>query len=462
MKAGIVVSLILLSLILCSVPCSGADSFDAYLVAKSDSEKYNEIACDSGNVAWVEYDAGPGSGNYSRAVYRYNVSGGRKELVIRDTSWKRDLAFSGDRYVWSDGRGIFLYDEVPGKLTFLYSPGSRQYSPAIDGSTVLWVETNEREYFLVMYDVVSGTHRTVVSSTGSLGYPAISGNMVVYSEAGPTHDRIMLLNVTTGEKTVLCDEPGSRTMPAIDGDRVVWVDGRTGPYQVFLYDLKSEDAQPVSPSDSFQMYPDISGNLIVWEDYRNASAGSQGFRGNGDIRLFDTTKNMTRIVAEGPFSLEFPRVSGEYVVWSDGRNEAHDIFLYHYSGYRTRNFLATGTGTGYSATPTTIPAPDTRVRYYSTISNGEIEWYSLEPSLEDKEISFELRWDDPASSLSLTLVSPGGSTWHFSDADDSRPDQAVRMTISGVSGGYLEPGKWTVAVAGDSAERPVPYDLCWY
>ena len=33
MKAGIVVSLILLSLFLCTVPCSGADSFDAHLVA---------------------------------------------------------------------------------------------------------------------------------------------------------------------------------------------------------------------------------------------------------------------------------------------------------------------------------------------------------------------------------------------------------------------------------------------
>lgn len=461
MKAGIVVSLILLSLFLCTVPCSGEDSFDAYLVAKSDSEKYNAIACDEGDVAWVEYGAGRDSGYYSRAIYRYNVSGGRKELVIRDSSWKRDLAISGNRYVWSDGRGIFLYDDTQGKLTFLFSSNT-QYSPCIDGNTVLWVETNEREYSLVMFDAVSGTHRTVVSSTGSLGDPAISGNRVVYSEAGLTNDRIMLLNLTTGERTVLCDEPGSRTMPAIDGDRVVWVDGRNGPYQVFLYDLKNREAKRVSPSDSFQMYPDISGNLIVWEDYRDSPAGSQGFRGNGDIRLYDTTTNMTQIVAEGPFSLEFPRVSGEYVVWSDGRNEAHDIFLYHYSGNRTHNFLVTGMGTGYSASPTTLPTPDTRVRYYSTISNSEIEWYSLEPSPGDRKISFELRWNDPTSSLSLTLVSPGGSTWHFSDADDSRSDQAVRMTISGVNGGYPEPGKWTVAVAGESAKHPVPYDLCWY
>ncbi|MCK9591631.1 MAG: hypothetical protein M0Q91_06455 [Methanoregula sp.] len=462
MKAGIVVSMIILLLLFCTVPCSGADSFDAYLVAKSDSEKYNAIASDEGNVAWVEYGSGTDSGYYSRTIYRYNVSSGRKELVIRDTSWKRDLAISGDRYVWSDGRGIFLYDDAQGKLTFLYSPNS-QYSPCIYGDTVLWVETNEWEYSLVMYDVVSGTHHTVVSSVGSLDSPAISGDRVVYREVGPTNDLIILLNITTREKTVLCDEPGSRAMPAIDGDSVVWVDGRNGPYQVFLYDLKSRDSKPVSPSYSFQMYPDISGNLIVWEDYRNSSTGSLGFReGGGDIRLYDRTTNMTQIVAEGPFSLEFPRVSGEYVVWSDGRNDAHDIFLYHYSGNRTHNFLAMREGTGYSATPTTVPTPDTKVRHYSTISNSEIEWYLLEPSMRDKKISFELRWNNPASSLSLTLVSPGGSTWHFSDADDSRSDQAVRMTISGVNGGYLEPGKWTVAIAGDSAEGPVPYDLCWY
>ena len=462
MKVEIAVSGIILLLLFCIVPCSGENSFDAYLIAKSDSEKYNAIACNEGNVAWVEYGSGVGSGYYSRAVYRYNVTNGREELVIRDTSWKRDLAISGNRYVWSDGRGIFLYDDAQGSLTFLFSPDD-QYSPCIDGDTVLWVETNGGEYSLVMYDVMSGAHRVVVSSAVSLDRPAISGDRVVYREAGPSNDLIMLISLSTMEKTVLCNEPGPRTMPAIDGDSVVWVDGRNGPYQVFLYDLKSGDSRPVSPSDSFQMYPDISGDLIVWEDYRTSSKGSPGFHeGGGDIRLYDRTTNTTEIVAWGPFPLEFPRISGEYVVWADGRNGAHDIFLYHYSGNRTHNFPGAGERSGYSATPTTFPTPDTRVRYYSTISDGEIEWYSLEPSMREMKISFELRWNDPSSSLSLTLVSPGGSTWHFSDDDDSRSDRAVRMTVSGAGGICPEPGKWTVAVAGDSVKGPVPYDLCWY
>ncbi len=77
-------------------------------------------------------------------------------------------------------------------------------------------------------------------------------------------------------------------------------------------------------------------------------------------------------------------------------------------------------------------------------------------------INFIVQLHQGCLSLSLTLVSPGGTTWHFSDADDSRSDRAVRMTVSGAGGIYPEAGKWTVAVAGDSVKGPVQYDLCWY
>jgi beta propeller repeat protein len=462
MKAGIFYWEIIILLLICVVPVYGAGSLEEYLVARSDSLQYNSIASDSGNVAWVEYGSGSALENYSRAIYRYSVATGRKELVISDTSWKRDLAVSGDRYVWSDGRGIFLYDDAKNRLTFLYS-GNRQHSPCIDGNRVLWVETNESGYSLVMFDAMTGEHHIVGSSTSPLDLPTVSGDRVVYRKSDSLGEQIMLLNLTTMEATVLCDGPGPRTMPVIDGDGVVWVDGRDGPYQVYFYDLASGNSGPVSPSDSFQMYPDISGDLIVWEDYRNSSKSSPGFRkGDGDIRLYDRTTNVTEIVAEGPFSLEFPRVSGDYVVWADGRNEAHDIFLHHYPANRGENSTGTGAKTGYASVPTIIPTPDTRVRYYSAISKNEIDWYSLEPSTGQGKISFELRWNDPASPLSLVLVSPGGSTWHFSDTDDSRPDQAVRMTITGVHGGYLEQGKWTVAISGESVNGQVPYDLCWY
>ncbi|HOP67963.1 MAG TPA: hypothetical protein PLM96_09710, partial [Methanoregulaceae archaeon] len=38
---------------------SGA-SIDSYLIAKSDSEKYNSICFDRDRVVWVEYGGGPG------------------------------------------------------------------------------------------------------------------------------------------------------------------------------------------------------------------------------------------------------------------------------------------------------------------------------------------------------------------------------------------------------------------
>jgi beta propeller repeat protein len=456
-----VLTAILLLLSVC-LPIPAAGSLDAYLIAKSDSRKYNAIACDNGTVAWVEYGSGISGkpGYYPRSIYRYDIVTGRKELVLADTSWKRDLDLSGKNYVWSDGRGIFVYDESRNLLTFLYSKAD-QYSPCIDGDVVVWVEHSGQEFSLTAYDLASGDHRMIASSREFLGNPAMSGHRVVFCERRDGKDGIISLDLISGEQTVLCSEEGPRTMPAIDGDLVVWADGRDGPYQVYLFDLETEMSGPVSPSLSFQMYPDLSGDLVVWEDYGNSPGDPSGPDARlGEIRLYDREKNETEIVADGPFPLEFPRISNEYVVWADGRNEAHDIFLRKVSGGGRSPFPGPG-GPADSASPTYSPTPDTKVRYYSTIPGGGIEWYSLTPPERATGLSFELRWEDPSSSLSLAVVSPGGSTWRFSDAADSRSDQAVRMTISGIAGGPLEPGTWVVAVSGDGRE-PVPYDLCWY
>lgn len=458
MKTGTAALGILLPLLFCVPGVMGADSLDTFLIAKSTSEKYSAIACDNGTVAWIDYGSGTTPGNYTRTIYRYTIATGRKDVVIRDTSWKRDLAVSGNRYVWSDGRGIFLYDEARERLVFLYS-SHEEYSPCIDGSTVLWVEERDRESYLVTYDAVSGTHRTVASSSSRLRNPAISGDRVVYLETGPAGDRILLTNLTTGKTVVLCDEPGSRDMPAIDGNQVVWADGRNGTYQVYRYDLASGISGPVSPSGSFQMYPDISGDLVVWEEHRVVPDGPSGFLDErGDIRLYNQATNLTETVATGSYPMEFPRVSGSYVVWSGGGNDTHDIFLHRYSASRTSDMVTWGGETGYATAPTAVPARDTRVRYYSTLTRGEIEWYSLEPPAGTGNISFELRWSDPAASLSLAIVSPGDSAWRFTDSDDSLRDQAIRMTLSATDREQLETGTWTVAVAGD----PVSYDLCWY
>jgi beta propeller repeat protein len=462
-KAPVVLPAILILLCFCLPAVSGAGSFDSYLIAKSESRKYNQIAFDGRTVAWVEYGSGEadGPGFYPGGIYRYDIVTGWEELVLADTSWKRDLDLSGKRYAWSDGRGIFVYDEAQNLLTFLYS-NADQYSPCIDGDTVLWVERSGREYSIAAYDLASGGYRRVASSMEYLGDPAISGYRAVFCERRDGRDAIVCLDLATGEGAVLCMEEGPRTMPAIDGGIVVWADGRGGPYQVYLYDLETGESGPVSPSGAFQMYPDISGGLVVWEDYRNSPGSPAGPGGRrADIRLYDRESNKTGIVIEGPFSVEFPRVSQGYVVWSDGRNNAHDIFLRKYSG-DGRSPVPGGEGLGLPAVPTPSPTPDTKVRYYSTISEGEIEWYSLDPLAGDTKLSFELRWEDPASSLVLAVVSPGGSAWHFSDKDDLRSDQAVRMTISGVAGGPLEPGTWVVAVSGSTKKEPVPYDLCWY
>ena len=120
MKTGIFYWGIVILLLICAVPVYGAGSFESYLVARSDSLKYNSIASDNGNVSWVEYSSGLDSQNDSRTIYRYSIADRKKRTgypgYLMEAGSRR---YQGTRYVWSDGRGIFLYDDAKNRLTFL-------------------------------------------------------------------------------------------------------------------------------------------------------------------------------------------------------------------------------------------------------------------------------------------------------------------------------------------------------
>ncbi|MDD4127958.1 MAG: hypothetical protein PHV39_09810, partial [Methanomicrobium sp.] len=155
-----------------------------------------------------------------------------------------------------------------------------------------------------------------------------------------------------------------------------------------------------------------------------------------------------------------PKVSGDYVVWLDNWGKGHDIYLYNFLD-EGRDFLSHGDADENSSAPTPLPTPETKVRFYSTILNGETDWYSLTPS-GSSQLSFELRWGDNDTELSMSVVSPSGTFWHFSDMDDEKDDSAVRMTILKAESYFMDNGKWTIAVSGADVHSKTNYDICWY
>jgi beta propeller repeat protein len=463
LKRGFLVCAIcLVILIVVAYPCAAIKTPEPVVIAKSDSAKFNSIAFDNETVAWIEY--GPNTDNMTgSSLHKFDISTGRQETVIVDPSGKFSLDLSGSRYVWSDQRAIFLYDEDEHVLKFLYS-NNKQDNPVIDGDRVVWEEKTTNRSFLRMYDISTGEYGDAIKGIGTdtnCLLPAISGDRLVYisMEQGSSAIYLMLYNMTTGEKTNVARLPSTYQPPAIDGNLIVWAESYDEYYSVYMYDIDKQMTSVISPMTGYQMYPDISGDCVVWVYY-----GQKGedLENGGSIYLYDSKAENASVISQEGERLDFPRISGDYAVWTDRGENSNDIYLFGIP--EEGRAISGGTqNSSFLSSPTPFPTPDTKIRFYSSIKEGEVQWYTLSPSENESQISFELRWNDPDDELSLSVAGPDGSIWCFSDEDDHNDDSCVRMTISGLSTAYSLKKKWTIAVSGESvSEDKSYYDVCWY
>lgn len=440
--------------------CTAEEVADAEQIAKGDVARYNSYAFKDEVVAWLEYGTDE-DGLLESSIRRYNLSTGVQELVIADPSGKSSLDFSGDRYVWSDQRGIYLYDESEGKVNFLYSKNP-QHNPVIDGDTMVWSEeTADGSSILRVYDISTGECTEISHGyLNSIYYPAISGEWIAFVEEDlySGEKMIYLTNINRlnqfsglGSMPADVDQP-----PSISGNTVVWTGETEGNFTTYYYDINTRKSGPVDPSGSAQLCPYVSGTHIVWLDF---GPYPQNLPWGGDLILHDTESGKTEEIVTGRKE-DYPKVSGDYIVWLNSWGDEHEIYLYSFldDGRVFSSDEEDGTG---EATPTPLPTPGTKIRYYSKIKECGIDWYSLTPS-ENTQLSFEVRWKDPSAELALSVVSPSGEIWNFIDSDDDKDDEAIRMTIRQVDRSIREAGRWTVAVSGDKVNGEIEYDICWY
>ncbi|ADN36753.1 hypothetical protein Mpet_2003 [Methanolacinia petrolearia DSM 11571] len=461
MKKITIILLIMVLILVC--PCCAQEISDAELISLGDVARYNSIVFDNDVVAWLEYDLDQNRLLQS-SIHRYNISTGMQELVVADPSGKFSLDFSGDRYVWSDQRGIFLYDESEGEITFLYSNNS-QYSPVIDGDIIVWVEKiDDKRSILRIYNISTGEYSEISGGMfDSFDYPAISGDWIAFIKTDVYEGTMELclhnLNEQNGYMSFTGAEvPVVYQPPSIDGNHVVWTGmNDDGYYNTFLYDIDTGKSDIVYPSDSAQLCPDISGNYIAWLDLGSYPSNLPW---GGHLFVQDLDSGVTREISPDS-KQEFPKVSGDYVVWLNARGDDHEIYLHSFLD-DGRDFLSDDEDGIDDATPTPLPTPSTKVRFFSSIREGDTDWYSLVPTEITEQLSFELRWTENSSELSLSVVSPSGNMWIFDDDADGNDDCAVRMTISNISDDLLNSGRWTVAVTGKKVPGDIDYDICWY
>jgi hypothetical protein len=125
----------------------------------------------------------------------------------------------------------------------------------------------------------------VGTATSSQDDPAIDGTRVVWEQTdlGTTTPKIMVKNTATGATGVVWASTQVQYAPDISGTKVVWMehDPVTGSWQIMWRDIsKNAAAQQVKPADTDQWDPAISGDRIVWEQVSAQLGTSQIFAKN--------------------------------------------------------------------------------------------------------------------------------------------------------------------------------------
>ena len=122
--------------------------------------------------------------------------------------------------------------------------------------------------------------------------------------------------VTGGTFTRIAQGTDFKDNPAIDGDRVVWTENN----DIYLYDLLSGTERQITTDPSSQDYARISGDRVVYRD---------GRKGYWHVFLSDLSTGQEQPIGTGTISELSADISGDNIVWKDERNHKNELWSYN-------------------------------------------------------------------------------------------------------------------------------------
>ena len=230
-----------------------------------------------------------------------------------------------------------------------------QFDPAIRGSLVAYTDLAAGNADIWVYDLNTASYERVGNSAAQQTVEDIDGKYVVFTDnrAGAGQDDIWGYDLDENREFPITTAGGAQFEPAISGDRVVWQDLRTGTSQIWMGSVTGAFPESaVAPSASSQSKPSIHGNLIAWQSAGNVwlrdlsggaafsiGAGAQpdvngtrvAYDNLGNIFVYDYATNQTTQLTNDAAAQRNAHISGDFVVWEDGRSSAtNSTDLYGY------------------------------------------------------------------------------------------------------------------------------------
>jgi len=213
---------------------------------------------------------------------------------------------------------------------------SRQGFPAISGDTVVWTDGRNGNWTccgqstnlsIHGYNLSSHEEFPIYTNQGLDSRSLISGNTVIFSVYNISIRDIYGYNISAQTAFFIRTmQPGDQS-EVFSGHILVWQDGRNdyvdnnGAYisksDVYGYDILTDTEFPICTNPSGQGAPAISGDIVVWADGRN---------GNSDVYGYNLTTGEEFAICTDPGDQVYPAISGNTVVWQDWHNNTMSIY----------------------------------------------------------------------------------------------------------------------------------------
>jgi beta propeller repeat protein len=246
-------------------------------------------------------------------------------------------SFSGNYIAWDDGNfipgmsktmDVWLYDVTTNTKRHLFNnPTYDETSPQVSGNKIVWFDERKGYYDVYLYDLSTGVEKQITNSMRDRSYLKFEGNRILWTDF--TDRTVRLYDLTTNTERIIA----SRIATAdISGNKIAYVasgfNGVRYTNEVYVHDLSTGTTRQITDTNpsSMKLAVDITGNLVTWIDYRDNPIDGQ----DPNIYLYNLATNRETRVTYADTGIQFdPTVSGNRVVWTDGRGEFANIYVYN-------------------------------------------------------------------------------------------------------------------------------------
>jgi PGF-pre-PGF domain-containing protein len=266
------------------------------------------------------------------------------EQITDNPASQEKPSISGDYIVWQDNRNgnwdIYFYKRSTGVEELLTGTGN-QWMPIVRGKYAAWYDDSNGKTNVVLYDIAAGSVKKVIDcdATTTIPWgttefkPALSEKYVAWVEEDDW--RVHYYDIAAGTVVgPVSTSTAAQTWPSLYGSLITWEDYRSGDADIYMTDLASPSGgeQRITFDTSYQASPSISGSIIAWEDMRKGPYGG-GERG---IFLYDLKsgtgeEKAVRLPDKDYIVHLYPAVSGNTIVWQNGRGESSNLHIFAYN-----------------------------------------------------------------------------------------------------------------------------------